>query len=312
MWFTGHTFSPEKTATECELSTLASAAGELAYLSTRQWDDFLLTHDDNAGPYVPTTVAVDPNLSAGGPVYRVEYHGYHEHMQWPQSPYGTDQLVAAAVFAPLPEEVFIKPPDAKRMAIHAVAGGHLAGVLRNVRELYAAGDIEWPLPEETEAFLEAMQGDPRRYAYRTFLCLSARHQEHVVTCAAMPPEVKRAYTEHLRFPEYIWVTEISETAAMTSEAGHDRRVVGEVILDSTDSAALHTMHGFRYISLHVPGLLVTGADETGRQARTPSQSAGLRYWPVSVGGGYRPYDHNSQAEDTPRSHRQLGPISIGR
>lgn len=122
--------------------------------------------------------------------------------------------------------------------------------------------------------------------------------------------VKECYVDLVRCPEYIWVTEILRI--------EDRRVVGEVILDSTDSLSavgIEQVEGeerpIPYLALHIPGAIWLAApfeapDDTVVRPETVGIDHDLYLIPADR--DYEPFENNSDTIDPPRSHRNLGPI----
>ncbi len=297
VWVTGHTCIGAPRTTDP--ANLGRDASKLSFLSTAGWVGHLLVHDDNAGPYIPATISSsNKEDSALPPHYELHYDRYSDSAKWDASPHNNVRMVVVDVFAPLPEEVFVKAPDAKRTSMHAILGDHLDAICQDVLD----GDV----PPATAAFLAA-RNDLKSFAFRTFLCLSARYREHVVT-STMPDELKSFYAEHLRLPEYVWITEICVASAMGDAGEHVRRVVGEVIVDSTDSEVLLARNRPQYLALHVPG---TAFLTSGAIAVEPWRSGDpieLVPMVVSAAEPYEPYSGGADPNDSPRSHRKLGPI----
>ncbi len=331
VWVTGHTFAPGTDVEKAALEEVGELGKSVQYLSASRWVGHLLVHDDNRGPYLPTVIEEDrmevPEHDGGGIVsryYLPRYSPYADPDPWPDHHPDEPRIVSVAqVVVPLPEEVFVKPPDARRMAVCAILGGHLASNLQRLDDWFQQGLVGWAPESSTRSCIAALQPGTRRYALRTFLCMSARFREYVVG-SGMCDELKVLYAQDMRLPEYVWITEISDTQHMASEESHDARVVGELIIDSTDSAALRTSDGFRYLALHVPGLLLlrpglregeprallepVGYDTATRRASR--QPVGYDAFKLLSDTRYRPYSHHSGAADDPRSYRKLGPIHM--
>jgi hypothetical protein len=302
VWVAGHNLAWDLPKSQQVYDTLSYARRTIRYLSASRWVPALLVHDDVEGPYVPTTLASGKSSALQFPCYHPYAAGKppREH-----SPGYIPNIAVTQVVVPLPEEVFVKPPEAKRMALFAILGGHLLGLRE---DLECSDAVDWDT-DTTLAFIQAIDDPARPLAFRTYLCMSARFQEYAVSSHPMCADIKRIYAQKLRMPEYVWVTEISDVNAMISKEGHERRVIGEMLIDSTDAAARQTNKAFRYLALHVPGLLVwrQGVMEDEPPAASGDEVQYI-YTPIHEDNPYGPYDHNSDADDPPRSHRALGPM----
>ncbi|NSW55156.1 MAG: hypothetical protein HPY44_04010 [Armatimonadetes bacterium] len=313
VWATGHTSSENL---EPRLRKIGPAEDDPKYLSTCEWAAHILIHDDNAGPYVPACITHSPENLISHPElrnylkmhHRIEYAPYGDHQESPASPYSGKILALSHVFAPLPEEVFVKPPEAKRLALYSVLGEHLDAILDQLDADHAEGHISWPVPGPTREFAAARL-DPERYAYRTFLCQSARYAEHAASSASMPSQLKRLYARTLRLPEYVWVTEICNRSVLDAHSSHGSAVVGEVLIDSTDSSVLRAQGSrYHYLAMHIPGLIVFNPSICRNSIWRSNGSQEMKLLPVDDPGTYEAYSKDAETEDPPRSHRKLGPI----
>lgn len=338
------------------------------HISTSQWVGHFLVHDDQVGPYLPADLNASSSSTTGTsndddacvigenepPTCQAQiesvddrsvaqekdtddsfelqhYLTYLPHAHGQQR-HKSDIMVVAQVVAPLPGEVFVRPPDARRVALDILLGKHLRNLTANYSSKYSNGKAESGLPDETMDFVAEMASNHERYAFRTYLCMSARYQEYAVALANMRPYLKVQYAQRLNLPEYVWVTEILDTELMTEAADGKGKpeeweaVVGELIIDSTDPFALEPeqARGYRYLCLHVPGMFAwregIGADDEQNRPRDEpdayksllraDREAVYNVVPVSDDKPRRPFGDNANANDGPRSHRDLGPVRM--
>ncbi len=329
VWAVGHSDSKRNNLRGQEPEYVGGqGVRRLAYWSASAFAGHFLVHDDGIGPYLLAQVKwpapsdnsdrhesnemqelteLECRLIEVEKAVGITPHGYVlEYSSYIGKSFTHTQdgpPVVTDVIVPLPNEVFLKPADARRIAVTLLRDKHLIALKR-----YAVAGLV-ALTDDTVAFISEMTSSSLpEYVLRTFLCLSARYVEHVVK-SSMAHELKRHYATAIRFPEYIWVTEILCVS--------QRKVVGEVILDSTNScSALAARQDLPipHLALHIPGALwlAIPEDHVGGAGPAPDRgsSAGTEYdlYLVPEDREYEPFARNSEVTDAPRSHRNLGPV----
>lgn len=303
VWVTGHTLGSQRRPDEHDLHRLD--ATKFRYLPASRAVDYFLVNDDNVGPYVPASFEpVEASSVEGLDVkhYRLVYHKYGEDMSWDPTGRPGKHLVISDIHAPLPEEVFVEPTRAKRMALYSLHPDDLRFSIADLSKLSADGTWPQTVPTETLEFVATVTDQRLAHDYRTYLCLSARYLEYVVA-SVMSPGLKRLYAQELKLPEYVWVTEVRLTDGSPASAC----VVGEVLVDSTDSTAWRARNRPQYLSLHIPGIVMFQKAAIKGSTWHPEGPHDLHARVVSDDCPYGSFEFNSDHRDPPRSHRKLGP-----
>ncbi|MBD3293134.1 MAG: hypothetical protein GF393_09430 [Armatimonadia bacterium] len=320
VWVAGHAFDPEVRADAVEPEFVGTRSKpRLRFLSASSWARDLLVHDDAVGPYLRTRIGPgdseagdgEPEAdgvhtpSSGRRFHLVDYldHKPQDHNGRPASANRT----ATQVIVPLPEEVVVRPPDARRTALAILLaneqGGHLASLLHS--RPASASEVN----AITRDFVDSLSAHEderlRRWAFRTYLCLSDRFREYVVA-SRMCDDLKEFYAAQLQLPEFAWVTEVSDAGQMDSDSS-TARVVGEVLIDPSDATAVDARSGFRYLALHIPGMVawrrgLLAGEQLELRSDTPPE---FGTYVLPEDGAYQPYHLNSDIDEA-RPHKRLG------
>lgn len=299
VWICGHTLGPLGDE-GCKRQ-----AGEAIFETLRTPVARLFVNDDNIGPYLPATV--ERAIQPGSPPVKFCNLRYDPY---PTEPYSDPMLfddvvrLIAGVFVPLPEEVFVLPYEALEMVDRILSADYLGGLAEVILKRNSRAS-------EARAAADALLSFEQRLAngevlLRPYLCMADRYREHVVR-GTMLDQVRALYTAGFAFPEYIWVMEIVDKAT-AGEGDPGEAVIGEILLDSTDSLALTLEEAPRYLALHIPGLLAYSAAIEVPVDLKPTEAGALLWALLPAEQPYRCFPGHTDAADAPRSHRKLGPI----
>ncbi len=269
-----------------------------------------LVNDDNVGPYMPATIervtAKDPK--ADPQVFlNLRYDGYRPKANTDPlcSPRRIRQIVGA--FVPLPEEVFIGPSEVEAMTKGVFTDDYLLGLMD-----YIPDDVQQKssLVKRLQNFAHKIENDNTELRYRTYLVMSDRYREYVAR-SGMHTALKKLYTASFAFPEYIWVSEIIDAKYSTVSESGEASVIGEVVLDSTDSLAFTAGGGIRWLALHIPGLLLYAHGIAIPVDLSPHEKRKRAFHALLLPEDEEPYGcftSKREPPDPPRSYRKLGPM----
>ena len=300
VWVCGHTTSRLPSAnstrqvTPVQLQAVSDPMGRI------------LANDDNYGPYLPVTIELGTFADEQGNQQTLANLRYDGYAHAPPPDESESLRVLEHVMIPLPEEVYLRPVELLPLVREILTGKRLGVLAEQSERQGAPPEVVHRLRE----FQEKM--DSGKIHPRTYLSMSDRFREY---CAgnSMCRELKHRYAASFALPEYVWVTELVDLALQDNQQEASARcVVGELILDSTDSIGASTRIGFRYLALHVPGLLdycpvIEATDGTPADLRA-ANAGKVTFLSLPFDTPYEQFTLNTDPNDPARSFRSLSPI----
>lgn len=231
----GHLFSPERKTplpTKAEMRE-KTRRGEYNLTVSTEWVNAFMVHDDSIGPYRILPVTAYRR-------YFPQPHGDGD-AQWRDvmSSHHTDEI--HTVIGLLPSKVYMTAEVAEAWAARSLCNTSFHAEAYQEQQ---DGNLT------ADSFLTALYGDDPANAIvlRTYFTSSARYKEMVANEACdIHPILKNEYLD-MRMPHYIWVTEITTSDRLSREDEHDRRIVGEILMDTTQNKCCSMP-----LSVHLPG-----------------------------------------------------------
>lgn len=191
----------------------------------------LIVHDDDLGPYL--RMPIDDN-----DVKNANFFGTEDPVLFRTSyttPYSFNKNVFAAI-VPSFRKIYIEGDNVEF---------HITNILTAQNPIFS----DQLLPSINDPmFLQSLSEG--RIIIRTFFISSNDYKDKIVQIDTFSSQLKQFYL-NMKFPKFIWVTEISTLDHALSPNKYERKIIGEIICDSTTSANLPHI----FLSIHLPGVL---------------------------------------------------------
>lgn len=191
----------------------------------------LIVHDDQLGPYLRMPIensnvknanffdTEDPTL------FRTSY----------TTPYSFSKNVSSVIV-----------PSFKKIYIEGViVEKHVQNILTGKNPLFVL--LLQFIKDQT--FLPSLLEN--QIIMRTFFIKSNNYKEKVVKTGTVSLQIRQLYL-NMKMPRFIWITEISTPNYILSPNKYERKIIGEIICDSTTSPNLPHI----FLSIHLPGILL--------------------------------------------------------
>lgn len=148
------------------------------------------------------------------------------------------------IYIPLPQKVRLRGNDAEIKSYEFISENKV--ILDKYKKLISS--FKNPLKEAANDYITAL--GENKIMLRTFLLPSNKFKEWLYCKSnSMSPIIKDIY-RLIIFPRWIWVTEISSLKYYFQPDINNRRILGEIITDSTAS-----QYESAHISIHLPGFM---------------------------------------------------------
>ena len=154
------------------------------------------------------------------------------------------------VLIPLPDKVFMKAEVAETLARDKIER-LFSRRKQHVREALGKGATTWT----ADAIFFAAKADPAGLIARTYLTYGWKYKQRMLE-NGVGGEVKDELSQ-VQLPRYVWVTEFTLPAEMTSLDPCHPRVCAHVVTDATGSRYEESV-----VLTHMPGMLVVQAYDT--------------------------------------------------
>ncbi len=215
----------------------------------------LIVHDDELGPYLRMPIE-DSNVKNANffdtedlTLFRTSY----------TTPYSFSQNVTSVIV-----------PSFKKIYIESViVENYVQNILTGQNPLF----IQLKQFIKDETFLPSLLEN--QIIIRTFFIKSNDYKEKVVKTGALSPQIRQLYL-NMKMPRFIWVTEISSPNYLLSPNKYERKIIGEIICDSTTSPDLPHI----FLSIHLPGVLLI---------RYPNPDNEVKFYEIENDKPYRSY-----------------------
>ena len=239
--------------------------GGKSVVSSHEWVQAVLVHDDQTGPYrvLPVSRAARQDIAAGpyaGLLTRDEYGSLVDDV--------------TGVLAPLPDKLYL---DATAAEAASVAYLTQDPVRLRIWQAYNAGITA---AGELLVSMETVAGDPM--VVRSYYMRSSDFKDKLRAeplGSQMHSTVRTKYAS-ASMPTYIWIVELSTQSRISGATEADRQIVGELVLDAT----ANILDWYPFLFCHLPGVL-REFDRAGSW-KTP-----VKEWRLD---GDQPYGHHTR------------------
>ena len=248
----GHTSHVDGLSSDkMDRNELGKYIDELGFVTTTMYIDDFIVHDDDIGPYML--------LSKQSLRYRSLSNPWSISRNWFESI--EDSVIG--MFVALPPEVRMAAVEARNIVQSALTGPYWKEIFDKYWE-----EVDGNMVDDNEikslikTFRQARDADVQqqgksvnvvsahnnRLVVSIFLEHSSRLKHNVLThWDEYSENSRKAYLDHT-FPKYLWVAEISTIDHM-SKSVDNKRILGEILIDSTQSR-----NDWSLISIRLPGL----------------------------------------------------------
>ncbi|MBI5374186.1 MAG: hypothetical protein HZA77_02055 [Candidatus Schekmanbacteria bacterium] len=229
----GHTFSPKRKF------KIKQDPNDLNIVSSHNWVDAFIIHDDQLGPYRLLPVSKkDKN--------QLIKNGFGEFLPPPDWSYGTVDDIDG-ILVPLPAKAYI-------------LGEHLDDIINNLfdpKNLFIPKLVEVAEKEKVAPlmidFLNSLFFDKNNpIVLRSYLSYSTEYKKNLkneLLATEMNEVVVEEYIK-LPMPKYIWIIEIANAKTFSMDEQKNRKIFGEVIIDATANK-----FSLSFLAFHLPGAL---------------------------------------------------------
>lgn len=191
----------------------------------------LIVHDDDLGPYL--RMPIDDNDIKNADFFETEDSVLFRTSY--TTPYSFNKNVFAAI-VPSFRKIYIEGDNVEF---------HITNILTAQNPIFS----DQLLPSINDPmFLQSLSEG--RIIIRTFFISSNDYKDKIVQIDTFSSQLKQFYL-NMKFPKFIWVTEISTLEHALNPNKYERKIIGEIICDSTTSSNLPHI----FLSIHLPGVL---------------------------------------------------------
>lgn len=250
----GHTFNPQLDVSE--------EAKQRRIISSEEWLDSFIIHDDALGPYrlLPVSDRAKGNLMGSPKEHLLPPNEWMYHT--------TDDI--QDIIIPLPFKVYFPGISIDSHVKWAIRDREfLSYVLRSAKDNNATS-VE---------FLSCLtDSDQPPLVLRTYFIPSEKYKAALRKPPLNDEMVSRLRDEYLsmRMPHFIWIAEITNADRLSQEREEQRSILGEIIIDCTANR-----YGLAFLTVHLPGVLISRNAYSGR-------------WSSLLLPGDKPYHHPSR------------------
>lgn len=191
----------------------------------------LIVHDDELGPYLRMPMKNSNVKNANffntedPALFRTSY----------TTPYSFSQNVSSVIV-----------PSFKKIYIESViVENYVQNILTGQNPLFT--QLLQFIKDQT--FLPSLLEN--QIIIRTFFIKSNDYKEKIAKISALSLQIRQLYL-NMKMPKFIWITEISSPSYLLSPNKYERKIIGEIICDSTTSPNLPHI----FLSIHLPGVLL--------------------------------------------------------